>query len=213
MNSESKLSQLLNQFRDQVTQAVQDSPLVQQLKSKFDELEPRSRNQVTGGAVGGILLLIVLVVVNASMSVRTLKQNLAEKNELVRLLQSANEDLRRLKEEASLAGISTQAGGSGEAPPAWNAHFETTATSAGIQKDAIAISGEKAGTTGEQTRESLFDITLKKVNLRQLARFATSIESGSKPVKIRNLTIDAKPDGSAWLDATVSVSAFSLKPQ
>jgi hypothetical protein len=82
---------------------------------------------------------------------------------------------------------------------------------AGIQKEAITISGEKAGTQGEQTKEALFDIGLKKVNLRQLAKFSANLESGLKPIKIRSMSVDAKPDGSAWLDATLSVSAFSMK--
>jgi hypothetical protein len=136
----------------------------------------------------------------------------ADKNDLIRLLTTANDDLRRLRDEASASGMSRTAD-AGDQNTAWNAHLEGQALNAGIPKEAISISGEKPGTQGEQTKEALIDISLKKVNVRHLAKFAASLESGTKPIKIRSMVVDAKPDGSAWLDATLSISAFAMKNQ
>jgi hypothetical protein len=210
MNSESKLGQLIQTLIDKVVQAFQDSPAFQQLKAKYEELDPKNKLAVLGGGAGLVLLLLGGFIFNSALRVRTLKQDLADRNDLIRLLHTANEDLRKLKDEAAASGMSRGAGDH-ETQPAWAAHFETTAVGAGIQKEAITISGEKAGTQGEQTKEALFDIGLKKVNLRQLAKFSANLESGLKPIKIRSMSVDAKPDGSAWLDATLSVSAFSMK--
>lgn len=212
MNSESKIGQLIQTISDQVSQAVQDSPAFQQLKSKYEELDPKSRMAVLGGGAGLIVLLVGGVLVNSALGVRAIKQDVADRNDLIRLLQTANDDLRKLKDEAAGAGMA-RGNGDREAQPAWAAHFESTAMGAGIQKEAVTISGEKPGTQGEQTKESLFDISLKKINLRQLSKFAANLESGLKPIKIRAMQVDAKPDGSAWLDATISVSAFSMKTQ
>jgi len=202
----------MQDLKEKLSQAVQDSPIFQQIKAKYDELDANQKLAVTGGSASIVALVILFSVYQLGSSVRATKQDLADKNDLIRLLTTANDDLRRLRDEASASGMSHTAD-AGDQNTAWNAHLEGQALNAGIPKEAISISGEKPGTQGEQTKEALIDISLKKVNVRHLAKFAASLESGTKPIKIRSMVVDAKPDGSAWLDATLSISAFAMKNQ
>jgi hypothetical protein len=202
----------MQDLKEKLSQAVQDSPIFQQIKAKYDELDANQKLAVTGGSASIVALVILFSVYQLGSSVRATKQDLADKNDLIRLLTTANDDLRRLRDEASASGMSRTAD-AGDQNTAWNAHLEGQALNAGIPKEAISISGEKPGTQGEQTKEALIDISLKKVNVRHLAKFAASLESGTKPIKIRSMVVDAKPDGSAWLDATLSISAFAMKNQ
>lgn len=202
----------IQDLKEKLSQAVQDSPIFQQIKTKYDELDANQKLAVTGGSAAVVILVILFSVYQLGSSVRAIKQDLADKNDLIRLLTTANDDLRKLRDEAAASGMSRTAD-TGDQNTAWNAHIEGQALNAGITKESISIGGEKAGTQGEQTKEALIDITLKKINVRHLAKFAASLESGTKPIKIRSMVVDAKPDGSAWLDATLSISAFSMKNQ
>ena len=74
----------------------------------------------------------------------------------------------------------------------------------------MTVSAEKPGASGEVAKESLFDLSLKKVSIRQVVKLAYFLESGSQPVKLRNLSIDTNADASGYLDATLSVSTFTL---
>ena len=51
------------------------------------------------------------------------------------------------------------------------------------------------------------------MNIKQVVRYAASLESGSRPIKLRNLLIDTKTDPSGYLDATLALSAFTLVEQ
>ena len=62
----------------------------------------------------------------------------------------------------------------------------------------------------DQAKEAMFDLKLKHVTIRQVVRYAFFLESGGKPVKLRNLTIDTKGDPSGYLDATLAVSGFAV---
>jgi len=212
MSIKEKLTENFQRVIDTLEQSLNDTPAYQTLKAKYEELDQRSKDSIKGGALLLLALFGVGLLWSASSRVSRLKASLEEKNDLIQLLQSSNDELRQLKDEAAAAGISSRGSDEGTSP-AWNAYFESIALSSGLTKESLSISGEKPGASGERTKESLIDITLKKINIRQLSRFANSLESGQKPVKIRVMNVESKPDGSAWLDVTLSVSAFSMKPE
>jgi hypothetical protein len=212
MSIKAKITENVQQLLDTLEQSLNDTPAYQTLKAKYDELDQRSKESAKVGAVLVVALIGISLLFSASSRVNQLKADLEEKNDLVRLLQDSNDELRQLKDAAAAAGMFGSAEDQKQAATAWNSHFESLANNTGVPKESLSIGGEKPGASGEQTRESLIDITIKKINVRQLSRFANALESGSKPVKIRAMTIDSKPDGSAWLDVTLSLSAFSMKP-
>lgn len=210
MESESKFKEWMTKATD----FLSDQAWVQELKTKWDELDPQSRMYLKFACAGGGVLLVFFILLSSLWSVHSLKSELLEKRALLTMVQNATEELRKLKETTAGAGLSSAAA-SGSADttsgtPGWNPYFETTAGSAGVDKASLTIQGEKAGASSDQSKEHLFELGLKHVSIKQIVRFAFMLESGSRPVKLRNMTIDAKGDRTGYLDATLAVSAFTL---
>ncbi|MBI2711854.1 MAG: hypothetical protein HYX41_03165 [Bdellovibrio sp.] len=201
MESESKFKEWLQKAVDKLN----EQSWFQEGKGKWDELDPQSKTYLKFAGVGLSVLFVLGLLINAVWSVHSLKSELLEKRALLTLVQSATDELRHLRET-----IPSAASSSGTETSGWNAYFETTAGSAGVEKSSLSIQGEKTGSSTEQSKEQLFELGLKHVNLKQIVRYAFMLESGQRPVKLRNLTIDTKGDHSGYLDASLAVSAFTL---
>lgn len=190
---------------DSISDWLNDQTWFQQLKEKWEELDPQSRLYVQFASAGGAVLAVVFVLLSFYWSVHKTKEELMAKSELLNMMSSAADELHTLQ-----AANSTLAGGGAASTEPWPTYFESTAGNVGIPKGNLTISDSKPGTTSDIAKEALYDIAMKKVNIRQAVRLAQSLESGARPVKLRNLTIDTQPDGSGYLDATLSVSAFAM---
>jgi type II secretory pathway component PulM len=197
-----KLKEAWTSFTDRITQAG----WFQQLKAKWEELDPQSRLYLkAGGGVAAVLLTFTLVGTSL-WSVHKLKVEYTEKQELLNTIQTAYEELRRLRDSTSGAaaagGAATQGG--------WQGYLETLAGTSGIDKAAMTISSEKSGAATDTAKESLFDVSIKHVGIKQVIRLTHAIESGNRPVKLRNLTIETQSDPQGYLNATLSLSGFAL---
>ena len=99
-----------------VTDFLNEQDWFQQLKAKWEELDPQSRGylKIAGGAATALLFLYL--VLSSIWSVHKLKKELSEKNDLLMMIQSANDEMHRLRETAR----------PGRAPPAgtWTTYFE-----------------------------------------------------------------------------------------
>ena len=205
MPTDSRISEAVSEFFSNISDRITEQAWFQELKGKWDELDPQSRLYLQ---IAGAIATVLVVLGGAGSfvwSVHSLKRELTEKSELLSQLQSANDELRRLRETTSSLGAST-AGGNDP----WQPYFATVAGSSGVPKESVTVSDEKKGTGSDQVKESLFEINLKHVNLRQVVRFAFSLDSGMRPVKTRNLLVDTQGDPAGYMDATFSVSAFTL---
>lgn len=199
MASNSRITEAFSSIGDKIS----EQQWFQELKGKWDELDPQSRTYLQIAAAGVTLLGTLFIVFSFIWSVHKLKNDVADKSDLLSMLQNANEELRRLKES------NTAASAAASTDP-WPNYLESTAANAGIVKPGIAVSDPKPGSSGETTKETLFDLNLKHVTIRQVIRYAQALESGSRPVKLRNLVIDTKADPTGYMDATLSISAFAL---
>lgn len=200
MESRSRFAQWFGTFGERIA----EQQWFQELKAKWDELDPQSRMYLqVGGSILAALIIIILIF-SSVYGVYQTRKEYNTKLDLLNTIQAANDELRKLKETNSTASPGGAAGG------AWPAYFESTATNAGMDKASVTISPEKPGTSTETVKESLYDIAVKHVNIRQVVRLAYTLENGARPVKLRNLSIDTKSDPAGYLDATLSVSAFSM---
>jgi hypothetical protein len=202
-------SSRFGQWLAKVGEKLNEQEWFQQLRAKWDELDSQSRTYIKAGAGGAAALFVVILSLSAIWSARKLRNELAEKSDLLHLVQSANDELRRLREATPGAGAGGRPGEQPAAP--WAPFFESTAATAGVDKAALSVSPEKAGATTDLAKESLFDLQLKRVNIKQVVRYAFYLENGARPVKVRNLTIDTKADPAGYMDATLAVSAFAMK--
>jgi len=205
MENESKFKRFFSKLGD----SIAEQGWFQQFKAKWDELDARTKVFVQfGGIVTGVVL-VLFVTFSSIWGVRSQKLELAEKNGLLSLIQSANDEMKRLRDSGGVSGAA--GGGDGGPEAAWDQVFQGIATASSVDKTALSVSEAKAGTGLDAAKEFLFDLTLKGVNVRQVARFAFTLENGARPIKLRHLAIDTKDDMSGYLDAVLSVSAFVPK--
>ena len=198
----------IDSFFSQLGDKIGEQVWFQQIKQKWEELDPQSRTYLRYVGLGGGAILALGLVIYGGVTVRSLRQELNEKSDLLQMIQTANEEMRRLKE----SGAAPQTAGAGDqAAQPWQPYFEQTAGSAGIDRGALAVQPEKPAPGTDVARESIIEIGLKKVGVKQVARFAYFLENGSRPVKLRNLTLDTHGDPSGTMDAQITVSAFTLK--
>lgn len=199
-----QIKQLFSQLGDKIA----EQSWFQQLKTKWDELDPQSKSylQITG------LVLSILLVVTWSLGslwkIHKLKREYVEKSELLSLLQDSNEELKRLQEKLS---TSNQGSHNAEDAQPWNQYLESIAVTAGIDKTSLTFRSDRPEAGKDSIKEALIEVDLKKVNIKQIVRYAFQIENGTRPAKLRNLKIDTKNDPSGYMDSTFYISGFTLK--
>ena len=180
----------------------------QQLKSKWDELDPQSQTYLKIAGTIGAILVVLFMLLSAVWGVHRQKSELVEKTDLLNVIQNGNDELRRLKESTP----AVQAVG-GDKTAEWPQYFEAIAGTAGIDKASISTSPEKPGTSSDLAKEVLFDLNARHITIKQAVRLAYYLENGARPVKVRNMLIDTKSDPTGYLDTTLAVSAFTLEAE
>jgi len=219
MESDSRMKQALRSFSDK----IQDQVWFQQLKVKWDELDARTKMALkTLSLIGGGALGIGLVGMNL-YAVAQKKSEIDERMALIQKIQSAQDELKRLREVTSrLNGGDTQPWAEFLQSKAAPAGFDATsievtsekivgvaAAPAPAAKDAKGKNVEPAPATGPE--ETVIEASVKHVNVRQLTKFVHEVENGGRTVKVRRLQVDTNPDESGFLDASVNLSAFRIK--
>jgi hypothetical protein len=221
----------LGRFFQKISDQVQDQVWFQQGKAKWDELDVRAKMAVKYALIIGSAVLIIGGVGTSLYAVAAQKREIEDKLGLIQKIQSAQEELKRLKD------VTSRFNGGGD--QAWGAFITERATPAGIDPSALQIvseavvasnspapapapKGPKSAKDKDKEKdatpaaaagpeETVVEANIKKVNVRQLTKFLHEIENGGRTVKIRRLQVNTHPDESGFLDATVVVSAFRLK--
>ncbi len=196
----------MNELIQKWVDRVQEQPWFQNLRAKWDELDGQSRVYLQGAAAVAVVLTAGWLVLGSWWNVRSLRNEIAEKDEILKMVQSSAGELRTLREQ-----IPAQARGSeGETQP-WAAYIEALAGQVGVEAANIEVSTESAGQNRELSKETFLDVTVKKVNVRQLTRFSYQMENGRRPVKIRRMQVETHPDMSGYLDVRLSLAAYTMK--
>lgn len=188
----------------QISERIAEQQWVQELKGKWDELDPQSKNILRIGFALGSAALVVLLILSAFWSVHSIKSELGEKNNLLRLIQNSSDELKQLK-----AGISPTVMTPEKELGSWPSYFEGILFPLGLEKENLSITNERLGQTTEHSKETQIDVTIKHINVKQLVRMIHALEGGSRAVKLRNLSVEEKIEGSGYLDATLNLSAFA----
>ena len=194
----------LRHFFDQFMEKLEGQQWFQQLKAKWDELDPMAKLYAKLGGALGTLLLIFIFVFGSMLQVRSLKKELEAKIQLRMVIQSATEEMRALR--AKTGGLGTGGGDAG----GWQQAVKTAATNAGIDETSLEIGPDKPGDKKGSTPETLVEVKAKRISIKQLVRYAMQIETGSTPAKLRNLTVQAE-DPEGYMDVTLALSIFEPK--
>jgi len=237
MANDSRAAQWFSQIGDKLNEQV----WYQQIKAKWDELDAQQKFYTQIGAVAGTVLFFVIWITSSLWGVHSLRVELDEKNELAAKIENASDEIRSLRESLPGGGGPAASGVNAASDAPWPPYIETTAVTAGIDKTNLNVAPERLASGGTAdsaskpgskdtskskdsketddaknnapltSKESLIDISLHHVNIKQVVRFAFFLENGSRAVKVRNMTIDTKSDPTGYMDASLSVSAFSFK--
>jgi len=195
------MSKYLQRFADW----IQENPSFQLLRGKWDELDQQSRLYLKVASATMVVLLAGWVFIGSWWKVRSIKSEIAEKDTILRQVQSARNEMQALRNQ-----IPPSRTGEADAQP-WSIYFESIAGGIGLEKSSLEVSTESAGQSRGLSKESFFEVSLKKINVKQLTRFAAQVENGRRPVKIRKMQIETKSDLSGYLDAKLSVAVYSMK--
>lgn len=176
------------------------------LWARFESLDPSVQSKVRlGGLIGGGLVAVGIIAQLWSSSYG-LRAEFEEKSLLLDQLRKSSDELRALQaENSNLLNLSTP----------WSVFFENTVQGMGIDKAHLTIGSEtpaKSATPSASIAESTFELKLSKINVVKLVEFAHQIENTGRPVKIRNLKVEALAEANGklkgYLDATFFVSVF-----
>lgn len=201
IQSDSKIKELLHSLTD----ALNEQVWFREAKQKWEELDPQSKKNLQLATFGIAVLATFATILMSIWSVHSLKNELTEKQNLMNVIQTADDEVRRLRD-----ALPSQALAGANDAMSWTQYFESIAATAGFDKNNLSVSQEKAGPTNDLSKEFLYEISLKHLNVKQIVKYAFHLENGQRSVKLKNLSIDAKSDLSGYLDATLSVSAFSM---
>ncbi|MBI4924473.1 MAG: hypothetical protein HY843_01000 [Bdellovibrio sp.] len=199
MENDSKLNQLISK----ISEKINDQAWFQQLRGKWDELDIKNKTQIKIGIIVISSFFLLFFSVSSVLGVRKYKKDLVEKADLLQLLQSAHDEVKKLQDISGQYG--TNETGS------WSGYIESMSSKVGIEKGSLTIGSEKEGANTVSSTEILLNIDVRHINIKQVIQLAHSLESGSRIVKIRNLKVTTDPDLSGYLDSSLSLSCFSVK--
>ena len=204
MASESQfLAKIKDLYQKSIDKLVEQS-WFQELKSKWEELDHQSRLYLKYAAWGLVSLAGIIIVLTSVFSVRSLRNEVQDKQTLLTLIKNSNDEIRQLRDSSAGGGQNR------DSSQTWEAYIYSTGQSIGVEQGVLTVGSERSpsGQGTELFKESLIDLDLKHVNIRQVVRLAHILETGARPIKLRAMTIDAQEDLSGYLNAKLTVSAF-----
>lgn len=211
-----RFAQLASKIQDTLKQAqssLNEQQWYQELKAKWDELDPQSQTYLKYAGTATSVLFILFFAYSFVGAVYERKNELAQKMEILSLLQGANDEIQLLKRSTGASSPPATVKGDAkgdkeEAKVNWKGHFQSVASGSGISSLDVREGKKLKGTA--VSKEDLYEISFAKVSIKQVIGFAFHLENGSQPVKIRKMHIDTKDD-QGYLDASLTVSAFTIK--
>jgi len=199
MLSKLAIQEKLSGLMDRIT----EQSWFQELKGKWDELDPQSKNILRAGFALGGVSLVILLIFSAIWSVHQTKSELTDKTNLLHLIQSSSDELKQLR-----VGISPTIMTPEKEMGSWSSYIENTILPLGVLKENFSIANERPGQTTEHSKETYFEVTIKHINVKQLVKIVQTLEKGSRAVRLRNISVEEKLEGSGELDTTLYLSTF-----
>ncbi|MGE0614559.1 MAG: hypothetical protein AB7P04_02875 [Bacteriovoracia bacterium] len=198
-NLKTKLEESLRQARDWLN----DQVWFQELKAKWEEFDPQSQLYIKYATAGIGAFMLVIFVLSTMARVGGVRRDYEEKSDLLTYIRNSQLEMKVFKK----SGMDQASELDALDPSRLNEFFKQKATLAEMPDTAVEVSMAKVGNSTETVKESLFDLTIKHVSIKKLARYALELERAT--IKVRNMSIDTV-GADGYLDAKMSVSAFKL---
>jgi general secretion pathway protein M len=175
------------------------------IKTFWEKLDTKQRNLVAGTAIFILLALILEIAIfpfwDAKVKIKKdIQINQKKLNEIIKL------DAEFTLQEAAIAKIK-KALSARNADFTLFAYLEKKAMQANV-KGSIKYMNSSRGTQSASFEESLIDMRLDKITIKQLTDFLSFAESPADLVKIKKITISKMKESPEYLSAQLQVSSF-----
>ncbi len=194
-----KLSQSWDQFKESET--------YRSIADKYDELDSKTKLAINLGVLGFSILFILTTVITGMSKVSGLSSEINDWEETIGYLQRSSDNIKQLKaqQEANQGNKDTQS--------ELNQFVEEISRNSGFNAEKINVAAERPGKELKEAKEVLVDVKINQINIEQLTKFMFDLtEQGSpRSLSIKELSVDAKPDQSGWLEASMTVVAYKTK--
>jgi|GEM_PF-5586657 len=204
------LSTLKNSLNN-IAERVFELPGISVLKIKYDELEATKKEHLILGIKLSSAVVFSLLCYFSYSDLETVRTTWEERQSLIHKIQLSKEELARLRERS---GSSAQLDGQ-----PWEDYFKVQAQNAGVAPGTVVVSEIKSSKSSVKSNkknqkstaaEDLFSIEIPKLNVRQLTHYINFLETGSRIVKIRRMSIEQESEDTGYLKLNFSVSGILL---
>ncbi len=170
----------------------------------LDKRTPRERQMLALMAVAvGLWLLYWLVQGLILAPMEGAKRTIAAREVALRQMRILQSDYRRVQGQVSLLESQIRSGQQGNVL----SMLEEMANEVQI-KDKITSMDPRSTPPNDVYRESVIEVRLQQVNLKQLVDYLFKIENSGSFLKIKRLRLKTRSDDPGHLDVTFRVSSF-----
>jgi len=194
-----QLRNLLAQLRSSL------DPVLADARTKYDRLSARERRLVTIGASAAGVFLLFLIVFSFTSSANGYRKRTRDKLAKLQEVQSLAVSYREAEQERQAAENQLTSN-----EVRLISYIEERATQAGLGVPSMNPKGF-VGIGDGRIEESVVDLTLTDINLRQLVDFLRTVETGPGVVKVKSLRIEPRLASDA-LTAWTTVATYRMKP-
>jgi len=175
------------------------------IKEFWNKLEPKQRKMVAGAAIFVVMALILEMVVfpfweakgKLNKSIISNQKRLAELRELETEFVAREAVISRIKRNVSMRGSNFSL----------FSYLEKKAAQANV-RGYIKYMNSSKGAPSDSFEESLIDMKLDKITIKQLADFLYLADSPSDLVRIKKITINKMKESPEYLSVQLQVSSF-----
>jgi hypothetical protein len=182
---------------------IKEQEWYQQIQNTYQQLPSEQQNYVRWGLSGLSVLLAGYLTFAVIQSANSSKNDYFEKQELSRVINEANDEIRRLRGQSSGLPSGSEQN--------WKSILSGMASSQGIPADSIEVAKEAPGALDGMIQESLLEVKMKNIPLRSLTQVVFQMEHGSPPMKLKGMIVEAGNDG--LLNVKLNLSGYLAKPE
>lgn len=180
------------------------------IKTFWEKLDAKQQKLVGGAAILVLIALILEIAVFPFWAAKTKLTKAIQVNQK-KLIELNQLDAEFTLQEAAMARIKSALASRG-ADFSLFAYLEKKATQAKVRGRIKQMNSSK-GTRSISLEESLIDMNLEKITIKQLTDFLYYVESPTDLVKIKKITIHKMKESPEYLNAQLQISSFQTLSQ
>ena len=179
------------------------------IKTFWKKLDANQRKLVAGAAILVLIALILEIAVFPFWAAKTKLTKAIQINQK-KLTELSQLDAEFTLQEASMSRIKSALASRG-ADFSLFAYLEKKATQAKVRGRIKQMNSSK-GTQSISLEESLIDMNLEKITIKQLTDFLYFVESPADLVKIKKITVNKMKESPEYLSALIQVFTYQPIP-